>query len=43
MDIIQKVKGGAKICPKCGSASLKYVNGVLLCGECGFKQDLKEV
>ena len=43
MEIIQKAKGGVKMCPKCGSASLKYVDGALVCGECGFQQNLKQI
>ncbi|HLC96026.1 MAG TPA: hypothetical protein VJH97_01780 [Candidatus Nanoarchaeia archaeon] len=32
-----------KRCPKCGSLSLSYVSGRLLCSKCGFGQDVNGI
>ncbi|MBS3132017.1 hypothetical protein J4212_06290 [Candidatus Woesearchaeota archaeon] len=30
-------------CPRCGSLALSFVDGKLLCGECGFEQNIGQI
>ena len=30
-------------CPKCGNLSLKYIEGKLICSDCGFEQSVGKV